>query len=105
MGKMNLRKSAKGQDCTLEIMGVCNYDPQTTELCDVDYSGGRCLPSDVSAIHACSSCRELLYGYKSPTLEYANKTHWYVARALIRTHERFARLVLDKRRVGDLYGN
>ena len=96
MGKMNLRKSAKGQDCTMEIVGVCNHDLETTVLCHVNYSGSGKMggkEDDISAVYACSSCHDILDGRASPTMDFKHSHHWYVARALIRTHEIMFRLV------------
>ena len=28
-----IRKAAKGEECTLNIAGVCSYDPETVVLC------------------------------------------------------------------------
>ena len=28
-----IRKAARGEECTLNIAGVCSYDPETVVLC------------------------------------------------------------------------
>ena len=43
-----IRKAAKGEECTLNIAGVCSYDPETVVLCH--------FPSDSHGI-----------GFKSPS--------------------------------------
>lgn len=52
-----LRKSAKGQDCTLRLVGVCNFNSETTVLAHIGFDSGwatKC--SDNMAVFACSSC-------------------------------------------------
>ena len=103
---MNLKKSAKGKNCTLEIINVCNHDNSTTKLTGVNYTAQSAHEtSDVSAIYACSACKDVLNGRKSPTLDFAYNHHRYVAKALILTHEAMAAQFLNKRRAGDLHGN
>lgn len=59
-----IRKAARGQDCTLRIPGVCNYNPETTVLCHSPYlaSGrGMCLKApDTEACFGCSACHDRL---------------------------------------------
>ncbi|CAK1923863.1 DUF1364 domain-containing protein [Vibrio crassostreae] len=52
-----IRNSAKGQDCTLRLVGVCNFNSETTILAHVGYGGGwatKC--GDNMAVYACSDC-------------------------------------------------
>ena len=51
-----IRKAAKGEECTLNIAGVCSYDPETVVLCH--------FPSDSHGI-----------GFKSPDVS-AGCSHW-----------------------------
>lgn len=65
---MNLRKTAKDQDCTLRIPGVCNFDPETTVLAHInclDKGVGYKSP-DFWGVFACSSCHAALDGHKIP---------------------------------------
>jgi hypothetical protein len=59
-----IRKAAQGQDCTLRIPGVCNYNPETTVLCHSPYlSSGRGMglkAPDTEACFGCSSCHDHL---------------------------------------------
>ncbi|MBY0239679.1 MAG: DUF1364 domain-containing protein, partial [Burkholderiaceae bacterium] len=32
-----IRRAAQGQDCTLQLAGVCNYNPETTVLCHSNF--------------------------------------------------------------------
>ena len=57
----DLRKLARGMDCTVRIPGVCNFNPETTVLAHVRQVGisgmGRKAP-DLLAAYACSACHE-----------------------------------------------
>lgn len=82
-----LRKSAKGQYCTLQIPGVCNHDPETTVLCHVSWrdGAGGYKTSDLSALYACSTCHDALDG-RGHSLSLADK-FYYQGRGITRTHE------------------
>ena len=84
MKQTAIQKSARHQDCTLNIAGVCNYDPATTVLCHLGFkygSGKRIRPGERNAVYACSACHEVmgswndLYGME-------------IARGIVRTTER-----------------
>ena len=34
-----IRKAARGEECTLNIAGVCSYDPETVVLCHYRMAG------------------------------------------------------------------
>lgn len=59
-----IRKAARGQDCTLRIPGVCNYNPETTVLCHSPYlDSGRGMglkAPDTEACFGCHSCHGIL---------------------------------------------
>lgn len=56
-----LRSSAKGQDCTLRLVGICNFNPETTVLCHVGVNSGVGTKSgDNMAVFGCSSCHSEL---------------------------------------------
>jgi hypothetical protein len=59
-----IRKSAKNQDCTLRIPGVCNYNPETTVLCHSPFlESGRGMglkAPDDEACFGCSACHDVL---------------------------------------------
>ena len=86
---MNHRKAARGMPCTLNVAGVCNYDPETTVLAHLRWLGG-CgtgfKPSDLQAVNSCSACNTWT---DSPTPRQRNETYesdrnFYAARALYR---------------------
>jgi hypothetical protein len=54
-----LRDFARGQDCTLQLEGICNRNPETTVMCHMRYfgmAGVAMKPHDFSAYHGCSDC-------------------------------------------------
>lgn len=61
-----IRRAAAGQDCTLRIPGVCNFDPATTVLCHsnylVDGKGMGLKAPDEKACFGCSACHDVLDG-------------------------------------------
>jgi len=84
-----LTQSARGQNCTLNISGVCNGDPETTVLAHLpDGNGGMGIKSnDTSACFACSSCHDAIDG-RTPYFrqsDNANVYDWYLRRAMNRT--------------------
>ena len=59
-----LRDSAKGEDCTLRLPGVCNQNPETTVLAHVPCGqrGMGMKGPDMIAVYACSACHDALDG-------------------------------------------
>jgi hypothetical protein len=61
-----IRRAARGQDCTLQILGVCNGDSTTTVLCHsnrlADGKGMGLKAPDHAACFGCSSCHDVLDG-------------------------------------------
>lgn len=61
---MPIRKAARGQDCTLRIPGVCNWNPETTVLCHSPFlESGRGMglkAPDEEACFGCSACHDVL---------------------------------------------
>ena len=53
-----LRDSARGQECTIRLPGICNRDPATTVLCHLPGGGTGMKHSDIHAAFACSSCHD-----------------------------------------------
>lgn len=77
-----LRDSARGQECTLRLPGICNFDPATTVLCHipVNQRGMSIKSPDIAACFACSSCHDAADG-RTPY----NISAWDWLRALIET--------------------
>lgn len=61
-----IRKAAQGQECTLQIPGVCNGDPATVVLCHSnqlsDGKGMGLKAPDTEACFGCSACHDVLDG-------------------------------------------
>ena len=56
-----IRKSAKGEACTLRIPGVCNGNPETVVLCHAPYPGrGGMRNHDWWAAYGCSDCHDYI---------------------------------------------
>jgi hypothetical protein len=60
---MKLRKEARGRDCMVRLVGICNHNPQTTVLAHVRMAGisGMGLKADdLLGSWACSSCHDAI---------------------------------------------
>ena len=61
-----IRASAEGQECTIRLPRVCNYDPATTVLCHdnrIESGKGMGLKApDTKAAYGCSACHDVLDG-------------------------------------------
>lgn len=56
---MNLRKLARGRECQVRLVGVCNFNPETTVLAHVrqiGISGFGIKCPDLLGTWACSAC-------------------------------------------------
>lgn len=85
-----IRRAAEGQDCTLRIVGVCNYDPATTVLCHLG-SGTAKRNDDLSAAFGCSSCHDAL-DRRVMSAELEARRDWYARRAQAETINRLAEM-------------
>lgn len=63
-----LRNSARGQDCTFAIPGICNHDPETVVLCHApsEVKGIGNKSHDYHAAFGCSACHEALDQHRLP---------------------------------------
>lgn len=82
-----IRESARGEDCTFNIVNVCNYDPHTTVLCHLpDESKGMGRKSDdISSAYGCSSCHDAIDGRAQGAFLDDGEKEWYMRRAMVRT--------------------
>ena len=48
--------SARGQNCTLRIPGVCNFNPETTVFAHDNGAGIALKAHDIHGCYACSDC-------------------------------------------------
>lgn len=91
-----LRQSARGQQCTLQISGVCNHDPETTVLAHLpDESKGMGRKADdICACFACSACHDVLDGRINHWPITEADREFYMRRALIRTWRKWVEMGL-----------
>ncbi len=78
-----IQASAKGMDCTLNIAGVCSYDPDKTIFCHLGFkygSGKRIRPNERNGVYGCSDCHDAIGSWDDV---YGME----IARALVRTAE------------------
>ncbi len=66
MKQTKVQKSARGQECTLRIPHVCNWDNSTTILAHVGKHGTAKRNHDSEAVFACSDCHD--------AIDFRNKT-------------------------------
>jgi len=81
-----IRRAARDQACTLNIVGICNYDTDTTVFAHLpDESHGMAIKStDASGCFACSSCHDVVDG-KRYWQEFDEHKDFYLFRAFKRT--------------------
>ena len=87
-----IRQAARGEECTLRIARICNYDPETTVLAHLpdESKGGNRKSDDISACFACSACHDIIDGrdnkkWKNYTTAEIER---YMRRAMVRTWRR-----------------
>lgn len=81
-----LRNSARGEDCTLNIVGVCSYNPETVSLChlpDESHGMGR-KSDDISAAYGCDMCHAVIDG-RVPHIWEDGEKEFYMRRGMVRT--------------------
>lgn len=83
------RNSARDEECTFNIVGVCNYTPETTVFCHLsDETKGMGKKSDdLSAAYGCSACHDAVDG-RVYSQELEEHRDWYSRRAMVRTWRR-----------------
>lgn len=56
---VNLRKEARGRECQVRLVGICNFNPETTVLAHYRLHSGMGLkPDDMQGAWACSACHD-----------------------------------------------
>ena len=86
----DIMDAAKGEQCTLQIAGVCNYDSETVVACHLpDGSGGsNRLAGALSIAFGCSSCHAVLDGRVGLSLVSGEDREFYMRRGMNRTINR-----------------
>ncbi|HGG9251101.1 TPA: DUF1364 domain-containing protein [Neisseria meningitidis] len=87
-----IRKAAKGEQCTLNIAGVCNHNPETVVLCHFpsETHGMGLKSDDLSAGFGCRCCHDAIDG-RSGHLSREDK-EFYMRRSQFRTIRRLEAL-------------
>ena len=62
-----LRKSARGQQCQIRVVGICNGDPETVVLAHLNGGGMGTKRHDIHGAYACSACHAAVDG-RLPTV-------------------------------------
>ena len=60
-----IRKSARGQQCQIRLIGICNHNPETVVLAHYRMAGTCGMgmkPNDIQAAYACSRCHDAVDG-------------------------------------------
>lgn len=84
-----LRDSARGQECTVRLPGICNWNPETTVLAHLPCGtrGVGMKGIDTVAVYACSSCHDAIDGRtKGAEIDWED-----MPRAIAETHEALIR--------------
>lgn len=79
-----LRNSARGQDCSLQIVGVCNHRTDTTVLAHFPSEIAGSKSTDLSSGYACSDCHDVIDGRVKTDVSDAD-LEFYMRRATVRT--------------------
>ncbi len=93
MESKKIRDAARDEICTMQIVGVCNHNPETTvfaHLPDRDSHGMAKKADDWSGCFSCSSCHDVIdYRNKKAREELQpGELEWYMRRAQTRTMRR-----------------
>lgn len=62
---VNLCKEAKGRECQVRVVGVCNHNPETVVLAHYRLAGLNGVgmkPDDLFGAFCCSSCHDAIDG-------------------------------------------
>ncbi|MGQ0285838.1 DUF1364 domain-containing protein [Pasteurellaceae bacterium 22721_9_1] len=65
MAKIDLRKKAKGRECQVRLVGICNHNPETTVLAHYRMAGLNGIgqkPDDVFGAFCCLTCHNAIDG-------------------------------------------
>ncbi|PWI82119.1 DUF1364 domain-containing protein [Enterobacter sp. CGMCC 5087] len=65
MKKTDLRKQARGRECTVRIPGICNFNPETSVLAHYRLAGTcgtGCKPDDLQGAISCNCCHDAIDG-------------------------------------------
>lgn len=81
-----IRDSARGETCAMQVVGVCNHDPDTVVFCHLNElfagKGASTKADDVAGFYACGACH---HAYDEGEIE---DEYFYLLRAMYRTWRR-----------------
>lgn len=80
-----IRMSARDEDCSLRMVGICNFNSQTTILAHLPcgMKGTGMKSPDNMAVYACSNCHDVLDGRAKGEIDWRD-----VLRALAETQSK-----------------
>lgn len=81
-----LRDSARNEECTFRVIGVCSEDWSTTVLCHLpdESHGGSRKSDDHCAAYGCFTCHSVIDSNRLPESD----KQFYIHRAMVRTWRR-----------------
>ena len=87
MKSKKIRDSARGEQCTMQVFGICNNNPDTTVYAHINFTGATMggKSPDYMGCYACSDCHDFMDGranYNHPEREHLD---FYKGRALALT--------------------
>ena len=90
MKQTKLTKSARDEECTLQIHPYCNQNPETTVLCHINSpdKGMGIKSPDFFAVYGCSDCHDIIDGRKGLEGISLEEELSCINRALYRTWKR-----------------
>lgn len=81
--------SARGEDCTLRLIGICNNNPETVIFAHVGRRRGMAIKcGDHFGVYACSSCHDAIDGRDRLPDSVAEELPDDILRALEETQEK-----------------
>jgi len=83
-----IKASARGEECTMEIEGVCSYNPETVVFAHCDdtrWGKGTAIKNDDwNGFYSCSQCHSVYDGHVKS--EYSKEDlDWYFNKAFLQT--------------------
>lgn len=89
MRSKKITDAARGEQCTLQIAGVCNGNPETVVFCHYPHEshGMGIKAADLSGGFGCSACHDLI-DRRNPRWLHDTDREWYMRRSQVRTMER-----------------
>lgn len=84
-----IRNAARGEQCTVNIVGVCSYNPESTVLAHLpdESKGVGKKADDISSAFACYRCHECI-DRREFNQDFEESREWYLRRAMVRTWRR-----------------